>query len=111
MPNNSAQFSPCRLLTAFLSEGGEVDAQRSPYSTHFVRTILVSPQPCKSQSRYSPDVFIALKNEVPLEDHVYEVRPRKDHPGVDLISDALPFGRLVGMPYGTSEYLTILLLG
>ena len=24
----------------------------------------------------------------------YEVRPRKDHYGVDLISDALPFGRL-----------------
>jgi hypothetical protein len=26
--------------------------------------------------------------------HVYEVRPRKDHRSVDLISDALPFGRL-----------------
>jgi hypothetical protein len=26
--------------------------------------------------------------------HVYEVRPRKDHRGVDLISDQLPFGRL-----------------
>jgi len=26
--------------------------------------------------------------------HVYEVRPRKDHRGVDLVSDALPFGRL-----------------
>jgi hypothetical protein len=26
--------------------------------------------------------------------HVYEVRPRKNHRGVDLISDALPFGRL-----------------
>jgi hypothetical protein len=25
--------------------------------------------------------------------HVYEVRPRKDHRGVDLISDVLPFGR------------------
>ena len=25
---------------------------------------------------------------------VYEVRTRKDHRGVDLISDALPFGRL-----------------
>ena len=33
----------------------------------------------------------------PLRDlsvHVYEVRPRKDRRGVDLISDALPFGRL-----------------
>jgi len=26
--------------------------------------------------------------------HVYEVRPRKDHRGADLISDVLPFGRL-----------------
>jgi hypothetical protein len=26
--------------------------------------------------------------------HVYQVRPRKDKRGVDLISDALPFGRL-----------------
>ena len=26
--------------------------------------------------------------------HVYKVRRRKDHRGVDLISDALPFGRL-----------------
>ena len=26
--------------------------------------------------------------------HVYEVRPRKDHRAVDLISDVLPFGRL-----------------
>jgi hypothetical protein len=25
--------------------------------------------------------------------HVYEVRPRQDKRGVDLISDALPFGR------------------
>jgi hypothetical protein len=26
--------------------------------------------------------------------HIYEIRPRKDHRGVDLISDVLPFGRL-----------------
>jgi hypothetical protein len=26
--------------------------------------------------------------------HVYEVRPRKNKRGVDLISDVLPFGRL-----------------
>ena len=26
--------------------------------------------------------------------HVYEVRPRSDKRGFDLISDALPFGRL-----------------
>jgi len=32
--------------------------------------------------------------------HTYEVRPRKDHRGVDLISDALPSGRLW---YGESD--------
>jgi hypothetical protein len=26
--------------------------------------------------------------------HIYEIRPRKDKRGFDLISDALPFGRL-----------------
>ena len=26
--------------------------------------------------------------------HIYEIRPRKDHRGVNLISDALPFGAL-----------------
>jgi hypothetical protein len=29
-----------------------------------------------------------------MNEHAYEVRTRKDHRGVDLISDALPFGRL-----------------
>jgi hypothetical protein len=27
-------------------------------------------------------------------EHLFEVKPRKDHRGVDLISDVLPFGRL-----------------
>ena len=36
--------------------------------------------------------------------HVYEVRPRKDKRGVDLISDALPFGRLwYGEPNAASN--------
>jgi hypothetical protein len=36
--------------------------------------------------------------------YVYEVRPRKDHHGVDLISDALPFGRLwYGEPNAVSN--------
>jgi len=30
--------------------------------------------------------------------HVYEIRPRKDKRGVDLISDAPPFGQLCGTP-------------
>jgi hypothetical protein len=32
--------------------------------------------------------------------HVYEVRPRKDKRGFDLISDALPFG---GLWYDTPD--------
>ena len=36
--------------------------------------------------------------------HVYEVRPRKDHRGVNVISDALPFGRLwYGEPNANSN--------
>jgi hypothetical protein len=36
--------------------------------------------------------------------HVYEIRPRKDKRGVDLISDALPFGRLwYGEPNAVSN--------
>ncbi len=36
--------------------------------------------------------------------HVYEVRPRKDKRGVDLISDLLPFGRLwYGNPNAVSN--------
>jgi len=33
MSNNSAQFSPCSLLTAPRSEGQKTDAQRAPYFT------------------------------------------------------------------------------
>ena len=29
-----------------------------------------------------------------ISTHVYEVRPRRDKRGVDLVGDALPFGRL-----------------
>jgi hypothetical protein len=36
--------------------------------------------------------------------HTYEVRPRSDKRGVDLISDALPFGRLwYGKPNAISN--------
>lgn len=34
-------------------------------------------------------------NDCAKEMHRYEVRPREDHHGVDLISDVLPFGRLL----------------
>ena len=36
----------------------------------------------------------ALASAMTSSQHVYEVRQRKDHRGVDLISDVLPFGRL-----------------
>ena len=36
--------------------------------------------------------------------HVYEIRPRNDHRGFNLISDALPFGRLgYGEPNAVSN--------
>jgi hypothetical protein len=36
--------------------------------------------------------------------HIYEVHPRNDHRGVDLISDALPFARLwYGEPNAVSS--------
>src|SRR5262249_45064290 len=36
--------------------------------------------------------------------HIYEVRPRKDYRGMNLISDALPFGRLwYGEPNAVSN--------
>jgi hypothetical protein len=39
--------------------------------------------------------------------HLYEVHPRKDHRGVDLISDALPFGRLwYGEPNAISNAIS-----
>jgi hypothetical protein len=38
--------------------------------------------------------------------HAYEVGPRKDHRGFDLISNALPFGRLWYIEVGEHEYRT-----
>ena len=36
--------------------------------------------------------------------HLYEIRPRSDHRGVDLISDTLPFGHLwYGEPNAVSN--------
>jgi len=37
--------------------------------------------------------------------HVYEVRPRKDKRGVDLISDVLPFGRPVLHMHALESFL------
>ena len=38
--------------------------------------------------------MIKLRTLVKSVLHIYEVRPRKDKRGVDMISDVLPFGRL-----------------
>ena len=35
-----------------------------------------------------------IVSRVPERSHIYEVRPRKDKRGVDLVSDVLPFGRV-----------------
>jgi hypothetical protein len=41
-----------------------------------------------------------------ISTHIYEVRPRRDKRGVDLISDVLPFGRLwYGEPNAVSNAL------
>ena len=55
--------------------------------------------PPSSGSRFGRrcvNLRLRLKYEFPTLQlvHVYEVLPRKDQRGVDLISDALPFGRL-----------------
>jgi hypothetical protein len=47
----------------------------------------------------------ALAVAMTSSQHVYEVRSRKDHRCVELISDALPFGRLwYGEPDDAIEY-------
>ncbi len=58
-------------------------------------------------NRSSQPLAVAM----PSSQHLYEVRPRKDHRGVNLISDALPFGRLwydgpeaVGNAIGYAEH-------
>jgi hypothetical protein len=39
--------------------------------------------------------------------HAYEIRPRKDHRGIDLISEALPFGALwYGEPDAVSNAIS-----
>ena len=45
--------------------------------------------------------FAQMRSTIPT--HVYEIHARKDHRGVDLISDALPFGRLW---YGEPDAVT-----
>jgi hypothetical protein len=47
-------------------------------------------------------LFLLIKLQLA---HIYEIRPRKDKRGVDLISDVLPFGRLwYGKPDDAVDY-------
>ena len=47
-----------------------------------------------ANARHGNDKMIINGLQLSTAMHVYEVRSRKDRRGVDLISDALPFGRL-----------------
>jgi hypothetical protein len=57
------------------------------FSTLSIQKHYPAPEWCAGCSR-------PLAGVMTTSQHVYEVRRRKDHRGVDLISDALPFGRL-----------------
>jgi hypothetical protein len=47
------------------------------------------------QSVTAPRIGDGAANDPDQKMHTYEVRPREDHHGVDLISDVLPFGHLL----------------
>jgi hypothetical protein len=54
---------------------------------------------CPSGAVLGPFFMAIISRPQPRKDrdvriHLYEVRPRKDRRGFDLISEALPFGRL-----------------
>jgi len=49
----------------------------------------IGTQEASDQNEETASTMTAIKSA-----QEYEVRPRKDHRGVDLISDVLPFGRL-----------------
>ena len=72
------------------------DPHRSCRNTVGIAIWLVANhvQPCVAIK--AAESRLRLKYEFPTLHlkHAYEVRPRKDHRGVDLISDVLPFGAL-----------------
>lgn len=47
---------------------------------------------CATRRAYS--FLVSLSKQMMCAAHVYEIQPRKDKRGVDLISEALPFGAL-----------------
>jgi hypothetical protein len=57
----------------------------------------------KRNCAYNPRLLIVPVILPKQKIHVYEVRPRKDKRGADLISNALPFGRLRAVLCSRSE--------
>jgi hypothetical protein len=80
------------LLNEFLEARRQIDAQQKQIDALTVHTR------GGSVGRSLRSSLISNSKQPPAmttsSQHLYEVRPRKDKRGVDLISDALPFGRL-----------------
>ena len=57
----------------------------------WAKKVAESQQKSQQICRFPPSFAIVRQRS---ETRIYKVRPRKDHRRVDLISDALPFGRL-----------------
>jgi hypothetical protein len=81
----TASLESCRFVSRWFSL--QVPSPDIRASGHASRRVLKTTFP----QRTAPSV---TANCIMHPVHVYEVRPRKDHRGVNLISDALPFGRL-----------------
>src|SRR5437868_15098748 len=64
-------------------------------TTRRITVDLTNQRTRRFQFHQRRQIFIRTHNvTLSVAMRVYEVRPRKDHRGVDLISDALPFGCL-----------------
>jgi hypothetical protein len=57
-------------------------------------TLVSLSGPYRAKRHTKSNVQTLRRSAMTDSQHVYEVRPRKHHRAVDLISDALPFGRL-----------------
>src|SRR2546427_11833836 len=76
---------------------GSVNVAADAIGYFYTRTRLRSPAPTMMDvtEKYKGKGFTITGVRPPRPTaHVYEIRPRKDHRGFDLISDGLPFGRL-----------------
>ena len=51
-------------------------------------------RPARAEGKLALHISPPLAVAMTSSQHVYEIHPRKDYRGVNLISDALPFGRL-----------------